>query len=436
MKKLIRCFLFVFTVSIIGMLVYSCGNDDNDEPIVMPSFSIKTSQQISESGGTLECTITNCNSYTTVKSTVSWIRTSVYDVSGRCFISISENKTSITREGVVELLYEGQVVDRLFVTQKAEDKGETLPPDDKEEEFGSPTGLSLSKNGYEITLTWNKVPKAAKYYIYHSNPTAFDAGYFATMHSTTSTTYTMNCDIAGNWAFKIQAFDGNNYSGYSNIVTTSIAESDINAGGGSSTGKPSKPIGVKANVNGTQVTVSWNGSTGASYYRLYYVKPAPYDMESFDNVYSTSTTMNCTISGTWKIWVEAVSANYEISEPSSKVTFNITSSGGGNGGVDTPKQLDTPKGLTAYGLPTDSYVQIQCSAVPLGYDYQIYRSTSPNSGYSKISASVGTNASGSLIIFTDSNPKRGTTYYKVKVAALSYLGIKDSGFSDYVKVVR
>lgn len=143
--------------------------------------------------------------------------------------------------------------------------------------------------------------------------------------------------------------------------------------------------------------------------------------------------MNCTIKGTWTIWVVAVGANYETSESSSKVTFNISSSGDDS---SKPSQLDTPTNLTVNSRSTDSFVQLQCNAVTYGYDYQLYRSTSPNYGYSKISASVGTNASGSIIYFTDSNPQSGTTYYKVKVAALSYLGIKDSDFSSYVKVVR
>lgn len=435
-------------VATFSLTVASCGGDDNDESNVAPSFVKIAAGQVAASGGTIDCYINDCNSLTSVRSTVSWITAQVYDLKGRCSIQVSKNETTESRTGIVELLHGGQVVDTYSVTQMAGDSnnpgvGGDTP--DSGGEFGAPTGLVLSKNGYAVTLKWNKVPGADKYWIYYSNPTAFSSGHFVTMKNTTSTSFTMDCKIAGNWAFKIQAQKGSEYSDFSNVVTTSISQSDINGGegGGGSSNVPSKPTGLKATVRGNQVTVSWNASTGASYYRLYYVKPAPYDFESFDNIYSTSTTMTCNVSGTWTIWVVAVGSNYEASAPSAKVTFNVSSSsGGGSGGGsgsgsgDNPSKLDTPTGLTVNSRASDSYVQLQCNAVSLGYDYQLYRSTSPNSGYTKVTASVGTDKTGSIVYLTDQSPKRGTTYYKVKVAALSYLGIKDSDYSNYVKVVR
>lgn len=440
MKKQMRLWLLALMVPAMGMVLHSCGDDD-DEPEQMPSFNIMSSQEMSASGGTIECKVLNFNQSVSVRSAVSWIETSYDYRNGDCTLIVLGNNTGETRKGDVELRYKGETVDYLTVTQKADKGGNGGDNPSQPGEFGVPTGLSLSKNGCSVTLSWNSVAGATRYDIYYSNPIAFDSGTFVTMHSTSSTTYTMECRIAGNWAFKIMAFDGKNYSDYSNTVETRISESDINGGGGGDEpgGKPARPTGLNARVDGSQVYVSWNESKGASYYRLYYVKPAPYDIESFDNVYSTSTTMNCTVTGTWTIWVVAVGSDYEASEPSSKVTFNVTSSGGGGGGgggSDTPSQLDTPTGLTVNSRASDPYVQLQCNGVTLGYDYQLYRSTSPNSGYSRINASVGSNASGSIVYFTDSNPLSGTSYYKVKVAALSSLGIRDSDFSDYIKVVR
>lgn len=429
-----RLWLLTLIIPIMSMAFYSCGDDDG-EPELQPSFNIMSSQEVSALGGMIECQVLNYSQSVTVQSRVSWIKTSYDYRNGNCTIVISENSTSEIRKGDVELTYKGVTVDYLTVTQKAKIGGNGGETPSEPGEFGAPTGLSLSKNGCSITLNWNKVPKAIRYDIYYSNPTAFNSGIFVTMHSTSSTTYTQEYRIAGNWAFKVMAFDGKNYSDYSNTVKTQISESDINGGGDKPTGKPDRPMGLSANVDGSKVYVSWNKSQGASYYRLYYVKPAPYDIESFDNVYSTSTTMNCTVKGKWTIWVEAVGSNYETSEPSSKVTFNIISSGGG-GGSNTPSQLDTPTGLTVNSRASDQYVQLQCNGVNLGYDYQLYRSTNPNSGYSRINASTGSNASGSIVYFTDSKPLSGTSYYKVKVAALSSLGIRDSDFSNYVKVVR
>lgn len=195
--------MLALLTSIVGLSVYSCGSDDNDndyyEPNVVPSFSSHSTHQISKTGGNIECNINNFDSYTEAHSTVSWMTTTIGVTSSavKCFISLSKNETSLEREGTVELMHKGQVVDQIKVIQEAGDgNGEDVDPDDQGE-FGAPTRLTLSKNGCEITLSWQKVPNAIKYLIYHLNPTAYDAGYFASTHSTTSTTYTMNCKIKG-----------------------------------------------------------------------------------------------------------------------------------------------------------------------------------------------------------------------------------------------
>lgn len=417
-----------------GVAFSSCGGDDEDEPGVKPSFNITSLQQMSATGGRIECVVSNFDQFTSVYSEVSWITVSCSS-SGSCTLTVDANASAEARTGEVSVMWHGELADYLVVSQRSADGSGGDIPDTGE--FGAPSGLTLSKNGCSVTLNWNRVPKATRYDIYYSNPIAYDSGTFVTMHSTTSTTYTMDCKIAGNWAFKVMAYDGTNYSQYSETVRTRISESDINggSGGGDATGKPSRPTGLTASVSGNSVEVSWNASKGASYYRLFYIQPEPYGIESFDNVYATSTTMTCRIQGTWTIWVEAVSSDYETSDPSDRVTFTIGSSGGG-GGSDTPSQLDTPTGLTVNSRSSDPYVQLQCNGVTLGYEYQLYRSKSPNSGYTRITASTGSNGSGSVVYFTDQNPLSGTSYYKVKVSALPSLGIRDSDFSDYVRVDR
>ncbi len=146
--------------------------------------------------------------------------------------------------------------------------------------------------------------------------------------------------------------------------------------------------------------------------------------------------MNCTVEGTWTIWLEAVGSDYEFSEPSSKVTFRITSSGSGGGGSDTPKQLDTPAGLKLESRASDPYVQLSCNAVPLGYEYQLYRSkvriqAIPVSRH--LSELTPLARLSTLPIRIHYQAHRIT---KSKVSALSYLNIKDSDFSDYVRVSR
>lgn len=417
------------------------GDDDKDEPNYrLPEFADNSDFRIGSLGGSRELYINNCTSTTMVTSAESWISAQLSDLNGLCTIKISENKTTSSREGVVQLICDRMVVDRMVVIQEGASSGPGngggSDNGDDSGQFGAPTGLTLSKNGYSVTLTWNKVPQATGYLIYQSNPIAFSSGYFVATGSSTTTSYKMDCKIAGNWAFKVMAQKGSEYSDYSNTVTTTISDSDINGGGGGggTSSKPSTPTGLRASVNGNKVTVSWNASTGASFYQLYYIGPAPHDFETFDNIYSTSTTMNCNVAGKWTIWVVAVGSDYTLSNASSKVTFTVSNSGGGGGGGSSITQLDAPTGLEVTSRSSDSFVQLRCNAVTLGYDYALYRSTSPNSGYSKITASV---AKGNTdIYFTDQNPLKGTSYYKVKVSALPSLGIKDSPYSSYVKVVR
>lgn len=443
MKKILKYLLLLF-FTIAGLSIASCGDDDDNEPTSkqFPAFAGTDLTSISEYGGTINLFVKNCTSKTSVNASVSWIQVKTFNKNGDCSFEISKNGTSESRTGFIQLLENGAIMDRVTIIQKAGQShvdNEEEKPSTDEGEFGAPTGLTLSQNGYTVTLSWNKVPKAEKYLIYFSNPTVFSAGYFVNSKFTTSTSFDMDCKMAGNWAFKVRAQQGDKYSDYSNTVTTYISESDIN--GGETSQKPATPTGLRAVQVGQTIEVTWNSVPNAYYYRLWY--SAPDGKEDFTNVYAPTTSAtfdNYMKNGTYRFWIQTVNSNYDASDASSKVSCTFSSSGGGgnsgDGGSNTPSKLDTPTGLTLNSYSTDSYVQLTCNAVPLGYDYQLYRSTSPASGYSKVSASVGANASGSLVYFTDQHPLKGTSYYKVKVSALPSLGIKDSDFSDYVKVVR
>ncbi|MDE6296733.1 MAG: fibronectin type III domain-containing protein, partial [Muribaculaceae bacterium] len=278
MDKILK-YLMLVIVSISGLTFTSCGGDDDDKnsPSASPSFAGSTIfRDFSDMGGTFDCYINSCNYMTSMRTSVIWITPYLYSQEGRCTIKVAENTSSEEREGTVELVYNGQVVDTYTIIQRG--KGSNSGGGDIPEEpgvFGAPTGLTCSKNGYAVTLSWNKVPKAEKYWIYYSNPTAFSYGQFVTMENTTSTTFTMNCKIAGNWAFKVQAQRGSEFSDYSNVVTTTISESDINGGGGGggSQQKPAAPTGVTVSNEGNNyipdVRVRWNEVSNATSYYIY-----------------------------------------------------------------------------------------------------------------------------------------------------------------------
>mgnify|MGYP004646173111 FL=1 len=294
-------------------------------------------------------------------------------------------------------------------------------------EISAPSNLRASANGNTISLSWNSVSEASRYYVYYSTSSN---GSWTCLGYTDGTACTTTAETAGTYYFVVTAADSyGNESSYSNTASCNVTSGGGGSGGGTS--KPSTPTGVKAVLNGDNIIVSWNASNGAEYYQVYYDRPAPYNGATFENCYKTSMTFYPkTIYGVWTFWVVAVSSDYQLSDASSKVTLNYTSGGGGGGGGQS--QLNAPQNIEAYS--GYSFVQISFAPVPGAYDYYLYRSTSPNSGYSKITASGG--SSGNRYVLTDQNPKNGTTYYKVKAIALPSTGIKDSEYSSYVKVVR
>lgn len=295
--------------------------------------------------------------------------------------------------------------------------------------LSAPDEVKVTVNDPYIVVSWNPVENATGYEVWRS--VGSSSGTYSLIATTANTSYTDSPERGWNY-YKIKATNSNYTSGFSEMT------------GGMSSGtdpepdntKPATPKNVKAKQSGNSITVSWNEVSNASYYQFWYKKPYPYDIESFDNVYDNEVTIDQPIEGTWTFWVVAVDKNYNMSDPSSKVTCNYkdNSGGGNNGGDDGGKtQLDTPTNLEASS--GYNYVQISFDEVPLAYEYYLYRSTRASSGYTKVSASGGS-TSGGRYVLTDSNPQSGTTYYKVKAIALSYLGIKDSEYSSYVKVER
>lgn len=295
-------------------------------------------------------------------------------------------------------------------------------------ELKAPQNLTAQLyNNSGIKLTWVDANNVEKYKIYRCSPSSQSYTLLKTInYSAGYNSYYDYPTESGTYKYKMCSVGYNGEeSDYSNIATINFSI------------PLTAPTNVKARINGESIYVSWNPVPGAEKYQVYYVRPAPYDIETFENTYATDITFYPkNMTGIWKIWVKAVSASYEISEASAKVSVNYTSSSSGSSGGSsgsTTSKLDTPTNLD---YATDIYyVQISFDEVPLAYKYELYRSTSSSYGYKKISASGGS-TSGNRYVLTDQSPLSGTSYYKVKAIALSSLGIEDSNYSSYIKVVR
>ncbi|MBE6298810.1 MAG: hypothetical protein E7083_00565 [Bacteroidales bacterium] len=302
--------------------------------------------------------------------------------------------------------------------------GNNNPGGENENKIKAPTNVRAVQNGKTIVLTWDAVDGASRYEIFHASSAN---GSYSSYGYWTNNRYIDEVVLVTNNYYKVKAI-GSTTSEFSDYAYCKYSDN-------SGSQKPSVPTGLKAVQSGESIVVSWNSVANTYYYRLWY--STPYGTENFTNVYAPTTTAvfdRYMDDGTYQFWIQALNSNYEESDKSSKVycTYKSNSAGGDQGG-DNPSKLETPKNIEAYS--SSYFVQVSVDEVPLAYEYELYRSRSASSGYTKISASGGSTASKRYVL-TDSNPLSGTTYYKVKAKALSYLGIANSDFSSYVKVVR
>uniref|UniRef100_UPI0040571510 hypothetical protein n=1 Tax=Alistipes sp. TaxID=1872444 RepID=UPI0040571510 len=328
----------------------------------------------------------------------------------------------------------------------------------EETSLEAPRNLTVTVEGDFFYLKWDPVEGANQYHIYISESIGGNYERWKSVNRPSAALQLFDTGIT--YYFKVTAVGGypSTESEFSNVASAKIADQGGNDDGGNDDGgnddggnddggnddggnddpiidkTPAKPTNVRAVQDGDAIVLTWNQAENATSYHVYYVRPAPYDIETYEYTVKTSMTFNAHVEGVWTFWVVGVNSDYKTGPASSKVTCRVTlNSGGGNGGGgSTQSKLDTPKNLEASS--SAYYVQISFDEVSLAYEYELYRSTSSSSGYKKISAVGG--SSGSRYVLTDQSPLSGTSYYKVKAKALSYLGIEDSDYSQYVKVVR
>lgn len=124
----------------------------------------------------------------------------------------------------------------------------------------TPAGLTINNiTNNSATLSWNASQDnttVANYLIYKNSK------YLAT---TTNTSYNISGLNAGTaYGFKVVAKDSNN-----NVSGESVTKSMVTAGGSLNVNvTPSTPTGLHYNVEGTNVTISWDPSSNAYKYRV------------------------------------------------------------------------------------------------------------------------------------------------------------------------
>lgn len=424
------CLMLLGTMSMV-----SCDDEPEDEPTPSPTvLSAPTNVKAVQNGNVIRV------SWDYVSKAVRYVVYSRQGSSGEPSMSSTSDTYSTYEPGrkvsgycyfkVKAVAYDGTESAYSMEVSCMYKPGSTGDGNGDDGNLSAPTGVSARQDGSSVKVSWNSVTAATSYNVYRSGSAS---GTFSKVGSVSNTSYTDNNPLKGYNYYKVTSVKGSTESDKS--AATSVNYSSGNGGG--TTTKPSVPTGLRAVQQNQSIVVSWNSVQDVYYYRLWYQRPND-SHEDFTNVYSPSTSAEFDRNmkdGTWTFWIQAVNSDYEASEKSSKVTCTFKGNNGSSGGDETPSKLATPTNLEAYGNSYDSYVQISFDEVELAYEYELYRSSSATSGYTKIPASGGS-ISGKRYMLTDSNPKSGTSYYKVKAKALSYLGIADSDLSNYVKVTR
>lgn len=334
------------------------------------------------------------------------INTEPDDVSATWFPLSSINNSSNVWLGQ-DVTFTYNVVSSSLSVSASSTPTETLPT--------APTGLKVvDENDYRIEIEWNAVSNAVYYQVYRATSAS---GTYSKLGGYTQVCSYMDVNVTtgSTYYYKVSAINGEGEGPKSAAVSGTARTS---GGGGGTT--LSAPTGVTATASSSYITVNWNSVSGATKYKVYRATSSSGSYSSIATEYGTShQDRNATSGTTYYYKVTAVASNGSESAKSSAASATI---GGGGGGTTS---VAAPTGVQANYMSYGNKVQVLWNTVALCDDYEIYRSKSASSGFTKVG-----NA-GNTSVYVDQNLPSGDQYYlyyKIK-AKSSYLN-KTSDYSE------
>ena len=237
-------------------------------------------------------------------------------------------------------------------------------------------------------LTWNAVSGATSYKVYRATS---QNGTYSLLGTVTATSYTNTGAKAGvTYYYKVKAVNSAGESAYSNVVSGRATVTTLTMGHSSTSGKPQ---------------LTWKAVSGAASYRVYRStsKNGAYSVINTTKTL-TYTNVGAALGTTYYYKVEALNASGKSMGFSAVVEGKVAP-------------------VLAVGYSSVSgKPQLTWKAVPGATEYQVYRSTQQNSGYSKINTTTSTS-------YVNTGAKAGTTYYYRIVA------VKGTAVSDFSNIV-
>ena len=237
-------------------------------------------------------------------------------------------------------------------------------------------------------LTWNAVSGATSYKVYRATS---QNGTYSLLGKVTATSYTNTGAKAGvTYYYKVKAVNSAGESAYSNVVSGRATVTTLTMGHSASSGKPQ---------------LTWKAVSGAASYRVYRAttKNGAYSVINTTKAL-TYTNTGAALGTTYYYKVEALNAAGKSMGFSAVVEGKVAP-------------------VLAVGYSSVSgKPQLTWKAVPGATEYQVYRSTQQNSGYSKINTTTSTS-------YVNTGAKAGTTYYYRIVA------VKGTAASDFSNII-
>ena len=237
-------------------------------------------------------------------------------------------------------------------------------------------------------LTWNAVSGATSYKVYRATA---KNGAYSLLGTVTATSYTNTGAKAGTtYYYKVKAVNSAGESAYSNVVSGKTTVTTLTMGHSSTSGKPQ---------------LTWKAVSGAASYKVYRAtaKNGAYSVINTTKAL-TYTNTGAALGTTYYYKVEALNASGKSMGFSAVVEGKVAP-------------------VLAVGYSSVSgKPQLTWKAVPGATEYQVYRSTQQNSGYSKINTTTSTS-------YVNTGAKAGTTYYYRIVA------VKGAAASDFSNIV-
>ena len=237
-------------------------------------------------------------------------------------------------------------------------------------------------------LTWNAVSGATSYKVYRATS---QNGTYSLLGTVTATSYTNTGAKAGTtYYYKVKAVNSAGESAFSNVVSGRATVTTLTMGHSSTSGKPQ---------------LTWKAVSGAASYKVYRAtsKNGAYSVINTTKAL-TYTNVGAALGTTYYYKVEALNASGKSMGFSAIVEGKVAP-------------------VLAVGYSSVSgKPQLTWKAVPGATEYQVYRSTQQNSGYTKINTTTATS-------YVNTGAKAGTTYYYRIVA------VKGTAVSDFSNIV-